>query len=81
MQNLNKATLELALLWNDENGFSRLYKFDVPDEWLQKKLKDEFNTNYEMFQKRCNYFKDVDKIYSDADSLGIVENFREVDKI
>ena len=72
------VTLDLTLLRGNDRGILSFYVFEVPYGWLQRKLRDEFNTNYKMFRKRDSYFEDAEKIYADAEKLGIVKNFRRV---
>ena len=72
------VTLDLTMLRSDNRGILSFYKFEVPYGWLQRKLRDEYNTNYKMFRKRETYFEDVEKIYADAEKLGVVKYFLKV---
>lgn len=70
------VTLDLTILLVDNRGVLTFYKFDVPYGWLQRKLRDEYNTKYGEFQRQDNYFDKANKIYEDAKELGIIKDFR-----
>ena len=72
------VTLDLTMLRCDNRGVLSFYDFEVPYGWLQRKLRDEFNTNYKMFRKRDSYFEDVEKIYEEAEKLDIIKSFKKV---
>lgn len=73
------VTLDLTMLRSDNRGVLSFYDFEVPYGWLQRKLRDEFNTNYKMLRRnRDNYFEIAEKIYTDAEKLGIVKSFKKV---
>lgn len=72
------VTLDLTLLRGDDRGILSFYVFEVPYGWLQRKLRDEFDTSYKMFRSRDSYFEDAEKIYADAEKLGIVKSFKKV---
>lgn len=73
------VTLDLTLLRSDDRGVLSFYKFEVPYGWLQRKLRDEYHSRYGAdFRRRETYFEDVEKIYTDAEKLGIVKSFKKV---
>ena len=72
------TTLDLTLLRSDDRGVLSFCIFEVPYGWLQRKLRNEFNTSYKMFRQKDSYFEDVEKIYADADKLGIIKSFKKV---
>lgn len=73
------VTLDLTMLRSDNRGILSFYDFEVPYGWLQRKLRDEFNTSYKMLRRnRDNYFEITEKIYTDAEKLGVVKSFKKV---
>lgn len=73
------VTLDLTLLRSDNRGILSFYHFEVPYGWLQRKLRDEFNMKYGMLRRnRDDYFEITEKIYADAENLGVVKSFKKV---
>ena len=71
------VTLDLDLLRSNENGVLTFYKFDVPYGWLRRKLRDEYGgVSPTYFRRMDNYFDEAEKIYAEAEKLGIVKDFR-----
>ena len=72
-------TLDLTMLRCNDKGILSFHVFEVPYGWLMRKLRDEYHSRYGAnFRSRETYFEDVEKIYADAEKLGIVKSCRMV---
>ena len=71
------VTHELDLLRSNEKGVLTFYKFDVPYGWFRRKLSKEYGgVSPAYFRRMDDYFDKVEKIYAEAEKLGIVKDFR-----
>lgn len=73
------VTHELVLLRSNANGVLTFYKFDVPYGWFRRKLSKEYgDVSPSYFRRMDDYFDEVEKIYAEAEKLGIAKDFRKV---